>query len=308
VFNMRLLIGFLGLAAAVAAGFGLLRTGTYAWTLFFVVPMLVAAAVCIAIPRSAGAALGAMSAIAALGVLFVLGVEGAICIMLAAPLVVAGGAVGGWLATRASRPRDLAALLLLPPATLAYDATARPPLYEVRTTIEIAAPPERVWANVIAFPELPQPREWYFQAGLAYPTGVRIEGNGSGATRYCDFSTGTFVEPIEVWDPPRLLRFRVTESPAPMREWSLYGEVHPKHLHGYFISEQGEFRLTPLPGGLTRLEGTSWYRHGLWPAQYWRWWSDAIIRRIHLRVLRHIEALSTPYMHRIVQRHPRPVQ
>ena len=38
----------------------------------------------------------------------------------------------------------------------------------------------------------------------------------------------------------------------------------------------------------TRLEGTTWYQHGLWPSQYWRLWSDAIIHKIHLRVLRHI--------------------
>jgi hypothetical protein len=40
------------------------------------------------------------------------------------------------------------------------------------------------------------------------------------------------------------------------------------------------------------LEGTTWYRHGLWPAEYWRWWSDAIIHRIHLRVLRHVRMLA----------------
>ena len=94
-----------------------------------------------------------------------------------------------------------------------------------------------------------------------------------GAVRYCEFSTGPFVEPIEVWDEPRLLRFRVTENPAPMHEWSPYAEVLPKHLHGYLISKQGEFRLTRLPDNRTLLEGTTWYQHGLWPAEYWRWWS-----------------------------------
>jgi hypothetical protein len=42
----------------------------------------------------------------------------------------------------------------------------------------------------------------------------------------------------------------------------------------------------------TLLEGTTWYRHGLWPAEYWRWWSDAIIHRIHMRVLTHIRTLA----------------
>ncbi|MFQ5504696.1 MAG: hypothetical protein ACE5F1_07870 [Planctomycetota bacterium] len=35
--------------------------------------------------------------------------------------------------------------------------------------------------------------------------------------------------------------------------------------------------------------GTTCYRHRLWPDAYWRLWSDFLIRRIHLRVLRHIK-------------------
>jgi hypothetical protein len=54
-------------------------------------------------------------------------------------------------------------------------------------------------------------------------------------------------------------------------------------------SAGGQFLLTPLPGGRTRLEGTTWYRHGLAPAEYWRLWSDEIIHKIHMRVLKHIK-------------------
>ena len=77
-----------------------------------------------------------------------------------------------------------------------------------------------------------------------------------------------------------------------MQEWSPFGNIVTKHLHGYLVSKQGQFRLTPLPGGGTLLEGTTWYQHGLWPAGYWRWWSDAIIHRIHLRVLNQIRTLA----------------
>jgi len=165
------------------------------------------------------------------------------------------------------------------------------PVFEVKSTIEIAAPPETVWKNMVSFSDLPEPTEWLFKSGLAYPKRARIEGSGPGAMRYCEFSTGPFVEPIEVWDKPRLLQFRVTASPAPMREWSPYGSVTPKHLHGYMVSKKGQFLLTRLPCNRTRLEGTTWYQHGLLPAQYWRLWSDAIIHHIHLRVL-HIRTLS----------------
>src|SRR5256884_7520937 len=64
----------------------------------------------------------------------------------------------------------------------------------------IAAQPEQVWKHVVTVSELPEPTEWFFRAGLAYPQRARIVGSGIGAVRYCDFSTGPFVEPIEVWD------------------------------------------------------------------------------------------------------------
>jgi hypothetical protein len=183
-------------------------------------------------------------------------------------------------------------MAVLPLATLSFDLTARAPVFAVTTTVEIDAAPEAVWPHVVAFSDLPEPAEWLFRSGIAYPKRARIEGSGRGAVRYCEFSTGPFVEPIEVWDESRLLKFRVTENPAPLTELSPWPDVVPRHLHGYFVSKQGQFRLVPLAGGRTLLEGTTWYQHGLWPAAYWRWWSDAIIHRIHLRVLRHIRALA----------------
>jgi len=88
------------------------------------------------------------------------------------------------------------------------------------------------------------------------------------------------------------LRFRITQNAAPMKEMNPFGEVDAPHLHGYFVSKVGQFRLIRLAGNRTMLEGTSWYQHGMWPAQYWRWWSDAIVHRVHSRVLRHIQVLS----------------
>lgn len=166
---------------------------------------------------------------------------------------------------------------------------APPPMYMVRTAIDIQAPPERVWKQVVAFSQIPPPKEWLFRAGIAYPMQATMIGSGVGAERHCVFSTGAFVEPIQVWDEPRLLKFSVTSNPAPMEEWTPYRHIEPPHLHGFLESEGGQFLLTPLPNGGTRVEGTTWYHHGLWPAAYWRLWSDAIIHRIHLRVLRHIQ-------------------
>ncbi len=240
---------------------------------------------------------------AALGGLAILAValEGIICLLMASPIVfglaLVGGVVGYAIQTRPWLLDQTAtltlALLLALPALMAAESAGEPPPVErvVRTEVIIAAPPERVWPHVIAFPPLPEPEEWLFRTGIAYPQRAEIHGVGVGAVRHCVFTTGTFVEPIEVWDPPSLLRFRVSEQPEPMREWSPY-PVHPPHLDHYLNSRQGEFRLEALPDGHTRLVGTTWYDNRMWPAAYWGLWSDAIIHRIHGRVLTHVKSLT----------------
>jgi hypothetical protein len=113
--------------------------------------------------------------------------------------------------------------------------------------------------------------------------------------RRCSFSTGDFVEPIEVWDEPRLLRFSVTQCPPPMQEWNPFhdhDEVHAAHLHGYFQARRGQFELEPQPDGTTLLRGTTWYSHGLRPESYWWLWSDALVHTIHRRVLEHIRTAA----------------
>jgi hypothetical protein len=172
-------------------------------------------------------------------------------------------------------------------------AVRAPPLREVMTAVEIDAPIERVWESVIAFPDLGPPRAWLFRLGIAYPVGARLDRAGPGGTRTCEFSTGTFVEPITAWEPPRRLAFDVVAQPATLRELSPYAGVHAPHLAGGMASRRGEFALHELPGGRTRLEGRTWYTLDLWPQAYWSRWSDAIVHRIHLRVLEHVRRVAT---------------
>lgn len=235
------------------------------------------------------------------GALLGLAWEGVICLAMAFPIALPMAIIGayvGYLVQPSAQLRTGAAVVAFPallPLLIAGEATMPPPapLYAARTSIVVDAPPERVWRNVIEFRDIDEAPEWYFRAGIAYPLRAKIAGAGPGAKRYCVFTTGAFVEPIEVWDAPRRLKFSVTSNPPPMRELSPYSDIRPAHLDGFLASRGGQFELEPLPGGRTKLTGTTWYQHHLWPASYWRLWSDAIIHRIHLRVLRHIAKLST---------------
>lgn len=250
-------------------------------------------------PRSLGPSLlvAALAPLLLAALLMAVAIEGVVCIVMAAPifevLALLGGLVGYALRRRpyyVPSPLVPLAIALAAPLLMGAEYALPPetPLFEVRSEVEIAAPPETVWRNVVAFSELPPPTEWLFRSGIAYPMRATISGRGVGAIRHCIFSTGAFVEPITVWDEPRRLAFSVTAQPDPMQEWTPYRDVHPAHLD-YLRSERGEFRLEPLDGNRTRLVGTTWYRHAIFPVSYWRPWSDAIIHRIHARVLDHIK-------------------
>jgi hypothetical protein len=253
-------------------------------------------------PRTLRDTLGLAAATIAVaaGTLLLLALEGVLCLAMALPLGVAlalpGAALGRAVALRRRQPLvPLAALLLGLPALLGASALPPPaalPVHEVASSIDIAAPPALVWSNVVGFGELPPPVEWEMRHGIAYPIRARIAGRGVGAVRRCEFSTGAFVEPITVWDPPRRLAFDVTDQPPAMQELSPYAQVRAPHVAGYLRSRRGEFRLAARPDGGTRLEGHTYYTLDVSPGWYWTRYADLIIGRIHMRVLRHIKALS----------------
>jgi hypothetical protein len=250
---------------------------------------------------SVGLAIGTV--LLAEGLLFSLGLEGAICIVMATPILLGGGFVGGiigWaiaISTSRSRNQLMTAALVLPTMAAIESIFVVPQTSVVVSAIEINALPAEVWQHVIQFPEIDTPLRGWFRFGIAYPIRAQIVGNGVGATRYCEFSTGAFVEPITVWDQPHRLAFDVIEQPSPLTELSPYHHVHPPHLDGFLASQRGEFRLVELPGGRTRLEGRTWYQVDMLPQGYWRLWSDNIIHAIHMRVLRHIAASTETREH-----------
>jgi hypothetical protein len=228
-------------------------------------------------------------------VLLAFAIEGLFCILMVSPIALVlsmlGGMVGYSVQSRPwandTTPAMILALLVALPSLMAPE----PEIREVRTSVIVNAAPDRVWEFVIAFPPLAEPDDWFFRTGIAYPQRAEIQGRGVGAVRHCVFSTGAFVEPVDVWDEPRCLSFRVTDQPPPMEELSPF-HIDPPHLDNFLVSHRGEFRLEALPDGRTRLEGTTWYSNRMWPADYWGLWSDSIIHRIHRRVLDHVRDLA----------------
>lgn len=229
--------------------------------------------------------------------LLIFAVEGLICVAMAAPigllLTWLGGLIGfSIIKKNPNNALNILFFLIGVIPTMAFlEKDSEPALTSVVTSVEINADPHSVWKNVIEFPQLKEPIEFIFKTGIAYPINAKIEGTGVGAIRHCNFTTGSFVEPVTVWEEPRLLKFDVVEQPEPMKEISFWN-IDAPHLHDYFVSKKGQFLLTELPNGKTRLEGTTWYYHKIKPAFYWQLWSDYIIYSIHDRVLTHIKENS----------------
>jgi uncharacterized membrane protein YhaH (DUF805 family) len=285
-------------------GFSVYVLGLYGTSLFFLTPFVMGAVTAaiynLRAPRRRRDTL-ALTAIATVmtgSIILLFAIEGLLCLAMAFPIALSlsllGALVGRAIVVSARRRVHEAAFVVaaLPVAALGEAKIASPPLHDVTTSLEIAAPPEAVWPHVVGFSDLPEPPQWQYRLGIAYPMRARIEGEGVGAVRRCEFSTGPFVEPITVWEPPRRLAFDVTAQPPSMTEWSPYAHVHAPHVEGYMRSTGGEFRLTALPGGHTRLEGTTHYTLAIYPEIYWRPFAEALLHGIHTRVLRHIQRLS----------------
>lgn len=290
----------IGLPMIAISVYGL---GSYGSVLFLMTPFAMGAASAAVYNRDVPQTVRSTLGIAALGVLFtgaatlLFAIEGLFCLVMAAPIAIVIGAfgalVGRALVTGGHRGLHAPALVLLLPGIAFGEAhIAAPTARAVTTSVEIDAPPERVWPNVIGFSDLTEPPSWVFRLGIAYPVRAHISGEGVGAVRRCEFSTGAFVEPITTWSPPTRLAFDVTSQPPSMTEWSPYGAIHAPHLDGYMTSRGGEFDLQALPGGRTRLTGTTHYTLAIYPETYWVPYAEALLHAIHGRVLRHIKALS----------------
>ena len=300
-------VALTAILAVIETVFSTTGLGNYGWGLFVGIPFFLGLNSTMIYgfhePRSLGKCLlVSMLSVALVGIALIgFAIEGIICLAMALPLAIPialfGGSIGYVLqkrtyATSTLRVASVVCLLMPGLILIEYGMGETPPLYEVKTSVVIKSDLKTVWTHVVTFSELPPPTEAMFKTGIAYPIRAEMHGTGVGAERHCVFSTGAFVEPITVWDEPRLLAFGVSGQPPAMEEWSIYRNIHPPHLDNYFVAKRGQFELKPQPDGTTLLEGTTWYQNRYWPAPYWHLWSDHVIETIHTRVLLHIKTLA----------------
>jgi hypothetical protein len=302
-----LAVGVIGLIGVPATYLSVQGLGVYGWGIFVALPFCFGLLSVLVYGYHERRTLRSCLAVSAISVgivavaLLAFAIEGVICILMALPIALPMALLGGVIGylTQCPQPRwgqappTMLMLVLLPFGVMTSESIKPPetPRHEVRTSIRIEASPEKIWKNLIAFPAIDQQPALLFKAGISYPIHAEIRGEGIGAIRECLFSTGTFVERIDLWEENKRFAFTVVSGPEGMRELSPY-DIHPRHLDGYFVPESAEFRLTPNPDGSTQLEGVSIYRNSMWPAAYWGLWSERVIHQVHGRVFNHVKALS----------------
>ena len=146
--------------------------------------------------------------------------EGILCIVLAAPLGLAAALVGGALgrAIAASRRRSTAqafSSLAFLPIVFGLEYALPPAMdFATRQAVVIDAPPEAVWKALVKMDTMDEPVALPFRLGVAYPLRGEVLGEGVGAVRHGEFSTGTAVERVTEWVARAEARIRRGERRA----------------------------------------------------------------------------------------------
>jgi len=296
---------FLGVFAGVgltlvAVAVSTLIFGTYGYGLFLLTPFVIGVITgYIANSRAdigVGETILAVVAAVAVGSLALVAValEGLICIIMAAPLGLGMALIGGVLGramallTRRSARQPLQCLALLPLMFSVENVLPPSAYFDTEQTIAIAAPPEVVWQSILSADPIEGPLAMPFRLGVAYPLRGEVIGEGIGATRLGEFSTGTAIERMTEWMPNRKLAFVVVRDIPGMRELSPYEHVHAPHVVGYFRTIATSFELVPrFDGGTDIVERTS-HELRLDPVPYWLPMAQWIVRQNNARVLAHI--------------------
>jgi hypothetical protein len=212
--------------------------------------------------------------------------EGVVCLVIVSPLVYVflfTGILVGRLCFRPNYSKlHLTIFPLLALMTLGESLYHSEQQAVVTDRIIIHAPPAKVWPNVLAFPEIPDPPNyWIFRLGLPYPTQTTNGGNVVGADRQCIFSNGVVIkERVAEFVPNEKLTFDVAEQPT------------DPEAYGHITLHRGQFVLQDNHDGTTTLIGSSWYTLHVRPRWYFDLWTRDMSRAVHLRVMNHIRRVS----------------
>ncbi len=212
--------------------------------------------------------------------------EGAICLLIVSPLILAfvvtGALLGRILYRRKGNTLNssiigVALLILMVDIFSPHENVSL-----VSDTLIVNAPIEKVWPNVVEYKPISlKENYWLFKIGMPSPMQSTVDGYKNGAGRKCIFSNGyVFDEIMTVYKPNEELTFEVISQP------------HDPEIMGHIDILRGQFILKDNGDGTTTVIGNSWYKLYVFPGWYFNTWAESITRGVHLRVMEHIKLLS----------------
>jgi len=217
--------------------------------------------------------------------------EGLICIVMAAPIFLAMGSLGG-LATgvllgrrkAGTAPPVVAGLAILPLVVFPLEQRLPPPDEErtVSTSVVIDAGREAVWRQIVRVPEIEArelPASFFHRIGIPQPREATLDRDGVGGVREASFRGGLrFHETITEWEPERTLGFTIRVAPESISEAVL--DPHVRVGSAHFDVLYGRFRIEPAGGGRVRLHLLSRHRLSTLFNGYAGLWTEAVMRDI----------------------------
>lgn len=272
-FVVGLLAGIFTASLFALGGFLLIRdkSGSMGTVLFFALPFATGFATALVVrgKRLVVTSL-CLAVIISTSVLLVTRMEGWVCVLMSAPIVIVGLVIGALLGIlfqhivlERFQSRQLCILLTLSvlPVFLmgANDIEApsrRTPRVETITNVLITdAPSELVWNQLKTFDRIEGRKGLLMTIGLPVPVSCTMSGEGVGATRTCYFEQGHIEERVTEWHPPTSMKLEITAFDVPGRPWLSFKDASYE-----LKSESGHTVVTRTTTIVSRLS----------PAWYWR--------------------------------------
>ncbi|GGK76210.1 hypothetical protein ACD591_06135 [Rufibacter glacialis] len=232
---------------------------------------------------------------------FLLKLEGIIClVIIVAPFIMlatVAAFVIRLFRLHAKGPKTpLYSLLVLPLLFLVVERHITPEdsFHTVTTSLEIQAPPPRVWEHVKNVKDIrPQEIQSHFIHLINVPKPVtgHLDREGENATRFISWDKGIqFKFDIQEWTEGQGFTYQVT-----LDEHSIPPNTLDEHVMvggQFFDVVKGSYHITPLPSGAALLSLTSTYRVTTTFNAYCALWADFLMDDLHQMILEVIKGRS----------------
>lgn len=215
--------------------------------------------------------------------------EGAICVIMALPVMLLCSSIGGFVAGAIPSKRFVVAPLiaLLPWAVMPAERGLEQPRRFTTSVseINIDAPPAVVWPHVVSVDTIlptEHRRALFTSMGFPRPIAATIDRFGIGGVRTATFERGVvFRELVMDWVPERRLGFTI--DPIVVPDGAM--DQHVAIGGPYFDVLSGTYELHALDGGRTRLLLKSEHRTSTAFNLYAAWWADRVMVSIQRNIL-----------------------